>query len=159
MTVADAGPLITFTRIGRIDLPVSLFSTIDIPDVVAAEIAPTLPGLPRWIVTRRIGADVVLPNGLGALHPGERAAIALALALGPEWFLADDLRARRAAAKIGLAVLGSVGIVLRAKEYGLIEAARSTLDALVSVGLYIDARIYWRALEAASEEPADTKSD
>ncbi len=155
MTVADAGPLIAFAQIGRTDLLGALFSTIDIPDVVAAEIAPTLPNPPRWIVTHRVGTDTVLPDGLGVLHSGERAAIALALELRPNRFLADDLRARRAAARLGFTVLGSVGIVLRVKECGLIEAARPMLDALVSVGLYIDAPIYWRALEAANEKPAE----
>ena len=104
-------------------------------------------------VHRRAGA-AVLPEGLGALHRGERAALALALELGSARFLADDLRARRAATRLGLAVLGSVGIALRAKESGLIAAVRPTLDALVGVGLYIDLPLYQRTLEVAGEAPA-----
>ena len=46
MTVADSGPLIAFAQIGRLDLLASLFETIDIPEIVGEEIAPTLPTLP-----------------------------------------------------------------------------------------------------------------
>lgn len=124
MTVAGSGPFIAYAQIGRFDLLAALFATMDSPDVVAAEIAPTLPGLPRWTETHRIGADAVLPCGLGVLHAGERAALAQELALRPEVFLADDLRARRGASSPGFTVLGWVGIGLRAKERGLIEVAR-----------------------------------
>jgi uncharacterized protein len=148
--VSDASPIIAYHSIGRLDVLQAVFGEIVIPPVVSREIGPSVPNPPSWI---RIEADKgrdPWPSILG-LDPGERAAIELALHLGAAAVVLDDLAARTQAARLGLRVTGSVGVAVRAKQRGIVDAARPLIDALVERGLFLDRRIYRQALLQAGE--------
>ncbi|MBK5939083.1 hypothetical protein CCR96_07415 [Halochromatium roseum] len=61
---------------------------------------------------------------------GEAAAIALAQRLGSELLIIDDMAGRRLARRLGLAITGTVGIVLAAAESGLTEDPFILLEEL-----------------------------
>jgi predicted nucleic acid-binding protein len=71
--------------------------------------------------------DRLPPNRLGT---GERAVIAYAQAYRGYVAGMDDLRARQVAEAIGLKVTGTLGILLRAKQAGLIPAVKPLVDDL-----------------------------
>ena len=134
--VADSGPLRYLVLIGEIDILPKLMGDVLIPPDVKAELdrsqTPTpvrtwIAAPPSWL-TVRPGPDVADP-ALAELDPGERAAIALALAVGADAVLMDDRAGVRAAFAKGLAVLGTLGALDRAARRGLIdfEAAISRL--------------------------------
>jgi hypothetical protein len=85
------------------------------------------------------------------IDPGEREVIALALELDGEWVILDDLAARKLASDRGLLVVGTVGVLIRAKQRGLLPAIRPSLDALVDVGFFIGSRLYHRVLTDTGE--------
>ena len=149
--VCDASPILAYHAIDRLDLVRQLFVTVTISSAVASEVAPSIPRPPDWIVERPLSSPVD-PRVLHAsLDLGERETLALALELDAAWVVLDDLRARRLAREIGLAVVGSVGIVIRAKQRGLVEAARPTFDALVAAGLFVGPTHYHDALVSVGE--------
>jgi predicted nucleic acid-binding protein len=86
-----------------------------------------------------------------SLGPGETEAIAIALHLGPCEVVLDDRPGRRLAERLGLSVVGTVGLLLRAKRHGLIEAARPELQALLSTGFFLDPRLVEQALSDVGE--------
>lgn len=82
---------------------------------------------------------------LEEIDEGERAAISLAIELGADLLLIDDLDGRRAATERGLKITGVVGILLEASERGLIEL-QPTVNDLIDVGLYLSKDLLNRLL-------------
>lgn len=151
MIVADASPLIAFAAIGRLDVPASLFGRLIVPRAVAAEVRPTIPALPDWIgvVPAPLPIDSRLADaGLG---PGETEVLALALAGSARLVILDERQARRTTERLGIATIGAVGLVVLAKERGIVEAARPLLLSLRDGGLYLSDRIIRQALEQADQ--------
>ncbi len=63
----------------------------------------------------------------------------------------DERRGRRFARSLNLPVVGSVGILVRAKQAGLVSAVRPLLDALLHHGFFLSEAVYRRILEQAGE--------
>ncbi len=148
IAVFDASPLIVFWQVGYFDLLRELFHHIAVPTAVAKEVTPTVGQLPGWIEVRHVPLVPTLPR---MLDPGEREAIALALALAAEFVALDDLPGRRVAAGLGFTVIGSFGLLIRAKRRGLMDDVRPTMDSMVASGLYVTEQLYREILDAAGE--------
>ena len=66
--------------------------------------------------------------------------------------LLDEHRGRRAAKRLGLTVTGTLGVLIAAKDRGLLASVRPVLDALrTDAGFWIDDNLYNAALAAANE--------
>ena len=93
---------------------------------------------------------LVTPAGLGA---GETEAIALALSTQPTaTVIIDDLPARGVALRAGLDVTGTGGVVVLAKELGLIAAVAPVLSELREMGLYLSESVATELLSLAGEQ-------
>jgi predicted nucleic acid-binding protein len=90
---------------------------------------------------------------MAALDPGETEALCLALEVTPRFILVDERPTRRVAKQLNLPVIGTLGVLLRAKEHGLLTAIQPSLDALVTVEFYVTAGLYDRVLVDAGEAP------
>lgn len=126
--VADTGPLHYLVLAGCVDVLATLFTGITIPDEVHGELLhPNAPPSvrdwaahpPSWLLLSAASdAGRDLPS---QLDDGERAAIALALSLKADLILMDDRAGVAAASVLGLNVTGTIGILDRAANRGLIE--------------------------------------
>jgi predicted nucleic acid-binding protein len=132
LVVADTSPIFYLLSIGQIDLLPLLFGRILVPDAVYKELChSTAPDAlrewtarcPTWLEVRPVGADddaVFLPLGAG-----ERAAIALAVAMRADLILIDERKGTNVALMNGLEVTGTLGILrlaARRKEVDLRDA-------------------------------------
>ena len=64
----------------------------------------------------------------------------------------DDLQARRLLAEgLGLRVVGTPGIVLRAKQAGILSTVRPLIDALAVQGFRLGGDLYQAILDLAGE--------
>ena len=63
----------------------------------------------------------------------------------------DDLEARRCADSLNIRVIGSLGVVVMAKQKGLITEAKPVIERLRRVGLYLDDGLVAKALEMVGE--------
>ncbi|MCK4312764.1 MAG: DUF3368 domain-containing protein [Candidatus Cloacimonetes bacterium] len=63
----------------------------------------------------------------------------------------DDLLARKYAEHLGLIVTGTFGILLKAKQKGIISLLKPLLDKLMKNGFYIDDKLYDQILQIAGE--------
>ncbi|GAC1299772.1 MAG: hypothetical protein NVSMB1_26410 [Polyangiales bacterium] len=68
------------------------------------------------------------------LGPGERAAIALARSRRSGLLLLDDGLARRHARLLGLTISGTLGVLLRAKQAGLLPSVGPKVAELERLG-------------------------
>ncbi len=153
VVVCDAGPLIALEQIARLDLLRTLYGQVIVPTVVAREVTPTLPVLPEWIEVRGHVGTPRSPLAQGRLDDGEFAAILLARVLAADVIVLDDLDARIFARRLGLAIVGTAGILLRAKRAGAIAAVRPLLDELLASGLFLGGAVIHEVLEDAGELP------
>jgi predicted nucleic acid-binding protein len=85
------------------------------------------------------------------LGDGEKEVLALGLELPGALLLLDDRQARRHARILNLEISGTVGVLLLAKERGILEAVRPVLDRLQGSGFRLDLRTRQKALEIARE--------
>lgn len=163
--VSNASPVIIFARSGLLPLIEGLFGEILVSAEVYQEMtAPTKPGIEAIRKAKSIKKlEVKDPNRFLAskaygVSTADTTVIALAKEHGATLVLIDDKRLRRLAKETGLPVVGSGGILLKAKEEGLITEVKSALDLLIKHGARIGEPLYRRILTLASEE-TENKSD
>jgi predicted nucleic acid-binding protein len=140
--IVDTSPLILLHHIQRLDL-LRLAGRIVVPRAVLEEVAAKDPD-------RRLSRDVAaLPwveeVAAGELTPaisrwslgkGESAVLQIALDRSAVGIL-DDKRARSCAASLAIPVIGTVGLIVRARRMGLVSAVRPVLDQLASAGMFL----------------------
>ncbi|MBI4867538.1 MAG: DUF3368 domain-containing protein [Candidatus Wallbacteria bacterium] len=157
--VVNTGPLLALGLCDQVELLHRLFGRVLTSEVVIAELgrvsaqgrAPAVPGLPpAWleVVALERPPDAFLQ---AYLDDGEAAVIALAQQLGISRVIIDERRGRLAARTMGLAVTGSLGILLRAKRLGFLEAVKPCLDEMQSHGVWLDSQLIRLVLREAGE--------
>lgn len=149
----NASPLILLGKIDHLWLLRDLSDELIVPDAVVREVGVKPEG--ERLLEEVLGYPSTCTVAPGAiprevevwdLGRGESAVIAAALVEDGSRAVVDDLEARRCAQALGLSVIGTLGVVLRAKRKGLIPAARLTLTRLREVGLYVADDLVDRAL-------------
>lgn len=154
--VSNTTPLIKLVGVGLLDLLPNIYGTITIAASVRDEYAagmrpgdPVLERLPWVHIEEAVPHDASLPSKLDA---GERATIALASAQNARAVLLDEQLARRVARQRGLPLVGTLGVLLIARQTGLIPAVRPVLDTMIAQGRRISAELRIEVLRAAGEE-------
>lgn len=145
VVLADASPLIALARVDGLPWLRRLYKTISITKEVRSEAtgARDLPGAVAisaalkqgWIrVLRQEWSEPPMPQ----LDTGEASTLRAAIALGAGTLvLLDDLQARREAQRLGIAMTGTAGIVVEARQAGLIPAARPVFARLAEEGFHL----------------------
>jgi hypothetical protein len=89
---------------------------------------------------------------LVSLGAGESEAIVLAKELQPSLVLMDDLDGRLAAQKLKLPVMGTVGILARARRQGMVPQLKPLLDELINTHRFrFDKILYAEVLRDVGE--------
>ncbi len=146
--VTNSTCLIGLERIGQLDLLPQVFSTVFAPPTVAAEVRSPL----SWLTVQAVQNLAVVATLRTQMDAGEAEAIALAMELGDVILILDDKKARRVAQQIGLRVIGTVGMLLRAKRQGVIGEIKPLLTALIQADFRIADAIIREALRLSGEE-------
>lgn len=129
--VVNASPLILLAKIDRLDLLRSLRRDLIVPDAVLGELKAKGAGDPvvqlvgnvPWLRTVAV-PPVQESVAAWRLGMGEAAVVACALQYANAVAVLDDWEGRRCAASGGIAVIGTIGVVLLAKDEG--HPARGT---------------------------------
>ncbi len=157
--VSDSSPLIAFSRINQIELLQTIIGSILIPEEVAREISEYGKGKKgvidisnySWIevkkVISRTNVDLLLPS----IDKGEAEVIILALENKADLVLIDELSGRKIAQSFNLSILGTAGVLLKAKEKGLIKAVKPLIDEMMEKGIRYSKRFYTHLLIQTGE--------
>ncbi len=158
IVVSDTSPISNLLQIGDLDLLRLLFQEIIIPQDVFDELceikvqANILSGQ-TWIKTSAVADSKLKIDLLKELDKGEAEAIILAIELHADYLLIDEVKGRAIAESYDIKVVGILGVLLQAKQKGLIADVKTHLQKLViEAGFWLNPKLIEKVLEIAKEK-------
>lgn len=141
--VSNTTPLLSLLKIDKLDLLRELYGEVIIPTAVYDEIeagkeGPYYTDLAsiQWIKIQALKYPSALPY-LMDLDRGEAEVLILAREIGADLVILDENLGRRYASLLDLKLTGTIGILLKAKELGLISSVKELLRELQGKGVWL----------------------
>ncbi len=158
--VSNSTPLIGLASIQHFNLLRQLFGKIHIAEAVYQETVTQ--GYERggakreiltadWIETIVVKDHLAVEVLLDELDAGEAETLVLAREISADWVLMDEKKGRRKLAQLGLNKIGTLGILLKAKQNGLLSEIRPTLERLHTQGFSLSHSVIDAVLRQAGE--------
>jgi len=160
IVVSNTTPLIGLAAIHRFDLLRRFFGEIIIPRAVYDEsvIAGREAGGAKqeilaadWIkvvaVKDRLAVDILLDE----LDLGEAETIVLAREINADWVLMDERKGRRKLAQLNQQKIGTLGILLKARQMGFLSALKPELELLRKNGFSLSQQVVEEVLRQVDE--------
>lgn len=144
--VSDSTCLIGLERAGCLEILPALFESVMIPPEVEREFDRSF----EWLKVENLTSNLLAAALRMVVDAGEAEAIALASEKNC-LLISDDKQARAAAKRLGVSVIGTVGILIRAKQTGIISEIKIILDNLEANDFFISRGLREEALKIAGE--------
>lgn len=160
IVVSNTTPLIGLASIQRFDLLQQLFGEIYIAQAVYNETvvggheiggAKYEVATAKWIKTIPVRDRLAVEVLLDELDLGESETIVLAREVDADWVLMDEKKGRMKLTQLRLPKIGTVGILLKAKQVGLLQTIRPDLEKLRSQGFSLSQAVFDAVLKQANE--------
>jgi len=160
IVVSDTSSVCNLALVNHLWILREIYHSVIITTVVADELAaatnPIILAILEldWIQQRTltnpaIAQQLQRERGLDA---GEASAIALAIELQADDLLIDERLGRREALKLGLSIIGILGILVTAKQRNLIPQVKPVMDNLIhQAGFRVSPRLYQEVLHLGQE--------
>lgn len=158
--VSDTTTISNLFLIGKLEILEKLFGEIMIPKAVFSElekledsnISIEFIRNQNWIliteVKNRSFVEILQLN----LDIGEAEAIALAKEKNASLLIIDELKGRNYAKQLKINIIGLLGILLQAKEKGMIDSVKEILDELkAKAGFWVSKVLYEAVLQLSNE--------
>jgi predicted nucleic acid-binding protein len=155
--VCDCSPLVALALCDQLTLLDALFNDVIVPESVYAEAAiagkPEAAKIAVYAQGKILRAANPLPAQLqgNVLGKGETEAIALYWEKSADYLLVDEDKGRRFAKTNGITAIGSLGILLLAKEKGIIASVKPFIQILRVSNIRIADFLYQSILRLAKE--------
>ncbi len=160
IVVSDTTPLIGLASIGRLNLLQELFDEVYIPQAVFDETvtfgraeskAKQEVSKANWIhiveVKDRLAVNVLLDE----MDLGEVETIVLASEMDADWVLMDEKKGRRKLSQLNIPKIGTLGILLKAKQLGYIKSLKTEIENLQKTSFGISQQVIDEVLKLARE--------
>ena len=147
--IVNSTPLITLGNIGKLEILRQVYEKIVMPEAVYQEVSKkqdassnALRSASEWILVESIINPADYQMYRSRLHAGEVEVMILAQqSPKADLIVLDDMAARRTAEYLDLTVTGTIGVLIKAKQRGLIPAVLPVLEELESNGFFISERV------------------
>ncbi len=106
--------------------------------------------IPEWLKVLSL-SSAISPLAIASLDVGEAAVIQLALEQNIETVCIDERKGRSAALAVGLKVVGSLGLLGKAKTIGLITEVKPYIEKAKSGGIFYDEKLIESFLKSLGE--------
>jgi predicted nucleic acid-binding protein len=139
LVIADSGPIISLAVINKLDLLETLYGEVYISEAVWQEISRYIEpfNIPQ---VRNLKGKIKTLSGpnlfAGLMDAGEAEAASLYLEINADYLIIDDRAARRTAETHGVRCLGTLAVLVKAKELNLVPALRPLFSVLLSYNRY-----------------------
>lgn len=158
IVISDTTALSNLIQINELELLQKIYFEIRIPAYVHRELL-VLEELgiqiseildKEWIHVEEVENTPLLEKIILELDRGEAEAIVLALESKADLILIDEKQGRRIAQAMGLQIIGTIGILLKAKQMQLIKSVREKMDELRQIGFWISDGLYQQIVHIES---------
>jgi predicted nucleic acid-binding protein len=146
--ISDTSCLLILTKIGELDLLNQLYKTVMITQDILLEYGENLPD---WIEVQQVRDNYRQQLLEMQIDKGEASAIALALETADNIVILDDWKARKVAERLGLSVTGTLGVIIKAKNSGMLSSIKPYLDKIRETNFRISEELEQIALKEANK--------
>jgi predicted nucleic acid-binding protein len=154
---SNTTPFIALASINKLELLPKLFEQIHVVTEVVEECAvggiipvPDLKALP-WVIevhpSQAISISILLE-----LDKGEKYTLQMAKEMNADRVIIDEKIGRDIAEYLGLEVIGTLGILLKAKQYGWIESFTESAKAMSDQGIHYNKALIKKLAKAIGED-------
>jgi len=151
--IGDSSALVALSIMKRLDLLEDIFQVVHVPKAVYDEV--TISYKPQSIELKNFLKDKVINIDLNitqiGLGRGELEAITLYKDICADFLLIDDRRAKNFAKLNNVKVIGSLGVMILAKELGKVKTIREDLEKLLNSDIFISKNLIDRVLVSVGE--------
>jgi len=147
IVITDTSCFILLEKIGALHILHELFENVLTTPEIAKEYSNPLP---EWVIIQS-AKEILKEEFYQYVDLGEASAIALAIEISCDYIILDDIAARKLAEKIGLPVKGTVGVLLTAKQAGIIPLFRPYLDLIQQTNFRLSQQLAEQFVRDAGE--------
>jgi predicted nucleic acid-binding protein len=157
--VSNTTPILSLLKIGKLELLRELYGVISIPKAVYHEIEAgkgkafyTDLSKINWIEIEEVHSPSAKLY-LFDLDDGEAETLLLAQEKAADLVIIDEKCGRRYAKMMDIPLTGTIGVLLKAKEKGLVSAIGPLLEELCAKNSWINDDLIKQVLAVAGENP------
>jgi predicted nucleic acid-binding protein len=127
LIISDTTCLVLLDKIGELELLKKLYQEVAITTTIFEEFKKPIP---YWINIQNPSNNNYFLSLSEMVDPGEASAIALSVEIENSILILDDLKARKLASELQLKYTGTIGILLLAKNKGLINDFNRVIEKI-----------------------------
>ncbi|MEZ4827155.1 MAG: DUF3368 domain-containing protein [Bacteroidia bacterium] len=154
--VSDTSSISNLLQIGLLDILHTLYQEITITPAVQRELYK-MPDQELqieqidWIAVRAPQNQKMVLDLLKELDLGESESITLALEEPTQFLLIDEYKGRLIADSYGIKVVGVLGVLIQAKQKGILRSVKTHIEKLVEIGFRLDKKLIEKVLQSLGE--------
>lgn len=156
IVVSDTSSISNLLQIGLVEVLFELFGEITITPSVKRElyVVPDHESQMKklgWIKVKSPQNQKMVAQLLAKLDLGESESITLAIEENAQYLIIDEQKGRYIANSYGVKVIGILGVLIKAKQEGLIKSVKPSIDKLTQVGFWLDKKLIEKVLKQLGE--------
>ncbi len=149
VVIADTSCFILLDKIGEIELLKKLFTSITTTETIAAEFRKPLPQWVNILPVQNTPYQHLLEI---EIDEGEASAFALSVEYSNSLLIIDDMKSRKLAEKLFLNYTGTLGILLKAKEWNILSSVKPILEKIQLTNFRFSQKVFDDILTIAGEK-------
>ena len=146
--ISDTSCFIVLSKIGQLEMLQQLFNNIVTTPEIADEFGESLPDWVEIVAVKDQYKQQLLEI---QVDKGEASAMALALEVENPQLIIDDYKARKLAKTLHIDYTGTIGILILAKQRGIISAIKPVLKKIKETNFYISTELELHILVETKE--------
>jgi len=146
--ISDTSCLILLGKIDELNLLNKISDKVFITTAIKNEYGKDLPS---WITIKEPHDNHYQRILEMDLDKGEASAIALSLEMDNSIVIIDDLKGRKVAERLNLRYSGTFGLILRAKQIGIIQSVKPILTKVRKTNFRFSQKLFKLIIEQAGE--------
>lgn len=155
--ISNTTPILSLLKINKLPLLKELYGKIIIPNAVFQEIETGREkqyyqdlSLLSWIDIMEI-KDSASKTSFDELDDGEAEVLILAKEQKADLVLMDEIMGRKFARQLDFNLTGTIGVLLKAKENGIISSVTELLSELTEKGTWLNPKLISRVKKLSDE--------
>ena len=161
IVVSNTTPIIALAKINKLEILEYLFGRIYISEGVYKELISNKKFIfeieqitkSSFIIVKeaknRLAVELI--QKMHGLNMGESESIILFKELGGDLLIMDEKKGRKVASSLDIELTGTLGILLKAKQEGIIIELKPLLEKLIESNIRISHKLYKEILKSANE--------